>query len=95
MKTMHAVIGGRVQGVGYRAWVRTEAGARRIGGWVRNCANGDVEAVFQGPPEAVDELCAACWRGPGQAKVDRVDVVQAGAGDCAQWGGPLRFEIRF
>jgi acylphosphatase len=95
MKTVHAIIGGRVQGVGYRAWVRTEAEARGIGGWVRNCANGDVEAVFQGAAETVDEFCAACWRGPAQAKVDRVDVMQAGAGECAQPGGPRRFEIRF
>jgi acylphosphatase len=90
-KTVRAVICGRVQGVGYRAWVRAEAEARGIAGWVRNCSGGDVEALFAGPAEAVDALCAACWRGPWQARVDRVEVREAGAGEISSG----RFEVRF
>jgi acylphosphatase len=39
--------------------------------------NGDVEALFSGPPDAVEALCAVCWRGPVQARVDKVEIVEA------------------
>jgi acylphosphatase len=39
--------------------------------------NGDVEALLAGPPDAVEALCAACWRGPVQARVDKVEIVEA------------------
>jgi acylphosphatase len=51
--------------------------AAGVRGWVRNRLNGDVEALFAGPPDAVEALCAACWRGPLQARVDKVEVVEA------------------
>jgi acylphosphatase len=51
--------------------------AASVRGWVRNRLNGDVEAPFAGPPDAVEALCAACWRGPVQARVDKVEVVEA------------------
>lgn len=76
-------ISGRVQGVGYRAWTEMEARARGITGWVRNRLNGNVEAVFAGPLEAVEDLCAACWRGPTLARVDKVKVVDASAAALA------------
>ena len=69
-------IGGDVQGVGYRAWMEMEARAAGVRGWVRNRFNGDVEALFAGPPNAVEALCAACWRGPAHARVDKVEVVE-------------------
>ena len=62
-------IHGRVQGVWYRAWTEREALARGLGGWVRNCRDGAVEAVFSGPPEIVDEMILACWSGPPAANV--------------------------
>ena len=45
----------------------------------------DVEALFAGPPDAVEALCAACWRGPVQARVDKVEVAEA---DPAALAGP-------
>jgi acylphosphatase len=39
--------------------------------------NGDVEALLAGPPDAVEALCAACWRGPAHARVENVEVVGA------------------
>jgi len=54
-----------------------EARAGGVRGWVRNRLNGDVEALLAGPPNAVEALCAACWRGPVQARVDKVEVVEA------------------
>ena len=76
-KIVRVTIGGYVQGVGYRAWMEMEARAGGVRGWVRNRLNGDVEALFAGPPEAIEALCAACWRGPVQARVDKVEVVEA------------------
>ena len=66
---------GRVQAVGFRASCLRRAGAAGLGGWVRNTVHGDVEAVFEGPPPAVDELVAWCGDGPPWARVERVDVV--------------------
>jgi acylphosphatase len=74
---VRVTIGGDVQGVGYRVWLQMEARAAGVRGWVRNRSSGDVEALFSGPPDAVEALCAACWRGPAQARVDKVEVVEA------------------
>ena len=52
----HVVVRGRVQGVGYRAFVADEAERRGIAGWVRNRHDGTVEALFCGSPELVDLL---------------------------------------
>jgi acylphosphatase len=69
----HVTIRGRVQGVGYRAFVEDEAIARDLEGWVRNRRDGSVEAVFAGAEDIVSEMIASCRRGPSLA---RVDVVQ-------------------
>jgi acylphosphatase len=68
----HLRIEGRVQRVGYRAWMVAEA--RRLGlvGWVRNRPDGSVEAVVAGPEPAVQALLTACRRGPVAARVDRI-----------------------
>jgi acylphosphatase len=65
-------IRGRVQGVGYRAWVENRARAHGLEGWVRNRRDGSVEALFAGPSEVVDDLIARCRRGPSTARVDEV-----------------------
>ncbi|MET1025987.1 MAG: acylphosphatase [Dongiaceae bacterium] len=63
---------GRVQGVWYRAWTVQEAEARGLGGWVRNRGDGSVEALFVGPAAKVDDMIAACHRGPEHARVEAV-----------------------
>ena len=68
----HVTIRGRVQGVGYRAWVEHQARRRHLEGWVRNRRDGSVEAVFVGPEDVVTEMIAACRRGPSSARVDAV-----------------------
>lgn len=68
----HVTVRGRVQGVGYRAWVADQASARHLEGWVRNVRDGSVEALLAGPAEVVAEMIAACWRGPSLARVDAV-----------------------
>jgi acylphosphatase len=70
--TRRIVIKGRVQGVGYRAWVDHEA--RRLGlhGWVRNRRDGSVEAVFAGDEKTVSDMIASCRKGPPSSRVDQV-----------------------
>ena len=66
------MITGRVQGVGYRAWVEYQARNHNLEGWVRNRRDGSVEALFAGPPEIVSDMVAQCRRGPSSARVDAV-----------------------
>jgi acylphosphatase len=68
----HVRIAGRVQGVGYRAWVADEADARNLEGWVRNCRDGSVEVLLAGPADVVSAMIASCRRGPSMARVDAV-----------------------
>jgi acylphosphatase len=69
-----AVVSGLVQGVFFRDTCRREAAAAGVAGWVRNLPDGRVEAVFEGPPEAVDRMVAWCRRGPSHAVVENVEV---------------------
>jgi acylphosphatase len=64
---------GRVQGVFFRDSVRREAARRGVAGWVRNCFDGTVEAVFEGPPGAVAAMVDYCRAGPGHADVAQLD----------------------
>ncbi|MFN3751587.1 MAG: acylphosphatase [Thiobacillus sp.] len=77
MQTRHLRIHGRVQGVGFRVSMRLEAERLGVSGWVRNTADGKVEAVVQGPAEAVDALIAWAHQGPPLARVERVEVSAA------------------
>jgi acylphosphatase len=66
-------IRGRVQGVGYRAFVEHQAMARRLEGWVRNRRDGSVEALLAGPADVVSDMVALCRRGPASARVEAVE----------------------
>jgi acylphosphatase len=70
-------IAGRVQGVGFRLYMQREARSRGITGWVRNRADGTVEAVVQGTPDAVEAMIAWARRGPPSAAVSDVKVGEA------------------
>jgi acylphosphatase len=80
MRTVQVRIEGRVQGVGYRAFVERNAGALGLAGWVRNRHDGSVEAVFQGPHEAVDAMLVLCRRGPPGSAVIGMETVGEGVG---------------
>ena len=67
-------ITGRVQGVGYRDWAMAAAQRLGLSGWVRNRADGSVEALVVGDDDAVGRMIEACRRGPTLARVDAVDV---------------------
>ena len=79
----HVTVYGRVQGVGYRAFVEDEATRLKLAGWVRNRRVGSVEALFAGPPEAVDAMIELCRKGPRGARVDRIERRAAGADELA------------
>jgi acylphosphatase len=68
------VVHGLVQGVFFRDSVRRRARVAGVSGWVRNRADGAVEAVFEGPSAAVEQLVAFSGEGPRGARVDRIDV---------------------
>ncbi|CAO3414433.1 acylphosphatase [Azospirillum doebereinerae] len=76
-KAVRAWISGKVQGVWYRGWTVETAGALGLSGWVRNRSDGTVEALFAGPPEAVDRMLESCRRGPSAAVVRAVTAEPA------------------
>ncbi|KAF8118907.1 hypothetical protein N665_0002s0209 [Sinapis alba] len=73
-KTVRMVIKGRVQGVCYRNWTVENAEQLGVKGWVRNRRDGSVEALFYGPPEAVEEMQQRCRRGPPAAMVTGLEA---------------------
>jgi len=87
----HVSVRGRVQGVGYRAFVEREALAAGLEGWVRNSHDGSVEAVFSGAPDIVEKMIDTCRRGPYAARVDALDVRSADAAEMR----PRRVGERF
>jgi acylphosphatase len=79
-RTVHIRVEGRVQGVGYRAFVEMRATELGLSGWVRNRRDGSVEAVLQGSPEAVEAILDACRAGPPASRVARLDIIGEGVG---------------
>jgi acylphosphatase len=72
METIHVSIGGRVQGVGFRWFVREEARRLGLSGWVRNLPNGQVEVAAGGQGSSLDRLRRALEVGPTGAGVSEV-----------------------
>jgi acylphosphatase len=68
------IVGGRVQGVFFRDTTKRTAESRGVSGWVRNNPDGSVEAVFEGPEEAVDAMVRFAREGPRGAMVEHVEV---------------------
>lgn len=89
MRRLEAVVSGRVQGVGFREFVRHEATTRGICGYVRNSDDGrGVELVAEGDLNAIDALVVELHRGPRFARVERVDATYSEPN-----GGFSRFSV--
>lgn len=70
----HVFVEGMVQGVFFRATTHEMATALGLAGWVRNCRDGRVEAVFEGRRSDVEEIVKWCHKGPPGAIVKKVDL---------------------
>jgi acylphosphatase len=68
------LIGGRVQGVGFRFFAEARASVEGLHGWVRNLPDGRVEAYVEGDEESVTRVEGALRRGPSHARVDSFEV---------------------
>ncbi|MFC0708205.1 acylphosphatase [Azorhizophilus paspali] len=75
---LRALVSGRVQGVCYRQGTALQAERLALAGWVRNLADGRVEAWVEGEEAAVGELAEWLWRGPEQARVEGVELEEVG-----------------
>lgn len=73
-KRVRVIVRGYVQGVGFRMSCQREADSVGVRGWVRNEWDGSVEALFEGPEEAVDHMIGWCQRGPGMAYIEGVEI---------------------
>ena len=79
LRTVRVRIEGRVQGVSFRYWTQEQAQALGLTGWVRNRADGSVEALFSGPAGRVTEMLVRCHDGPPAAAVTAVTVLEEGS----------------
>jgi acylphosphatase len=84
----HVRVTGRVQGVFFRGWTQEQAKKHDIKGWVRNCADGSVEAHLEGEETAVRWLIDLMYDGPGSSRVHRVEAKET------EIEGLGRFEVR-
>ncbi len=82
-------VNGRVQGVGFRYFLRTAATERALTGWARNCSNGTVECVVQGEETVLQNFVSYIETGHAWAKV--VEIIQE---RCPEIQGEPTFEIR-
>jgi acylphosphatase len=89
-----AHVSGSVQGVGFRAWVRSAATRLGLDGYVRNLADGSVEVVASGHEDALKKLLRLLESGPPGAMVQSVTVDRSGA-EIARSSNEQEFNIRF
>jgi acylphosphatase len=89
MPRIYLLVRGRVQGVGFRAFVLPHAQALGLSGWVRNRVDGSVELEAEGDPAALERLVEAVSRGPSGARVAGVERSARGEGK-----GPTGFRLR-
>lgn len=86
MSRAHVYVSGKVQGVYFRASTKDKAHMLGIKGWVKNCMDGGVEAVFEGEKGAVDKIVSWCKKGPPGALVEKIDVCsEAYAGEFEEF----------
>ena len=74
LKRVRVIVSGRVQGVFFRANTVDMARGLGVNGWVRNCYDGTVEALFQGEEALVDKAVSWCHKGPPSSLVTDVKV---------------------
>jgi acylphosphatase len=88
-KTVIAKISGKVQGVWFRGWTKSQAESHGLSGWVRNEPDSSVSAVFSGPAHSVEKMIECLWQGSPASKVHAVETELFESDDV-----PSGFEIR-
>lgn len=88
------VVGGRVQGVGFRAWTRHQATLLDLRGWAKNLPDGCVEVVAAGRTEDLEALAARLAKGPPSGRVEAVEESAPSAADAAAAEALDRFAVR-
>ena len=86
----HVYLSGKVQGVGFRAFTKRTAHGLGINGWVKNLADGRVEAVFSGAKEKVAKILEEVQKGPSFARVDNIEIE-----DETYQGEYNNFQVRY
>jgi acylphosphatase len=74
VRAARVLVSGWVQGVFFRDTCARRARSEGVAGWVRNRADGRVEAWFEGRPQAVENMVTWCREGPPRAQVDGLEV---------------------
>jgi acylphosphatase len=90
---VHVTIRGRVQGIGFRAFIEKNAQERALDGWVRNRADGGVEAVFSGAAPVVEEMLELCRKGPPGARIEEFEVREEDAAGLIPSSRPAGFYV--
>ncbi|CCU79218.1 Acylphosphate phosphohydrolase, putative [Halanaerobium saccharolyticum subsp. saccharolyticum DSM 6643] len=85
----HIFISGKVQGVGFRAFIRREAAVLNLKGWAKNLVDGRVEVVLQGEKNKIAQMLEKLKEGPSYARVDNLKVNEEELGDYSD------FKIKF
>ncbi len=91
MEKIHAIIKGRVQGVGFRYFTEREARRRNISGWVRNNSDGSVETEACGTTEAIESFLKSLKQGPLFSRVDEINFTREECKENSVGG----FEVRY
>ncbi len=79
------MVWGRVQGVGFRAFVEDAAARLGVCGWAKNCDDGSVEVYATGAPELLSELSGYLRRGPRMSEVRHVEETEAAVEECSNF----------
>jgi len=74
MDSVHVLISGEVQAVGFRSYVKRTAEQLGLKGWVKNLQDGRVEAVFEGKKQDIEQILDSCRKGLEFSRVDKVDI---------------------
>jgi acylphosphatase len=90
MRSLHCLVSGRVQGVGYRAFVLEQAYDLGLTGWTKNLPSGQVEALAQGSSDALEEFVRRLRKGPSWARVDTVEASEEPVGEAYK-----DFQVRY
>ena len=75
MKSVHLIVSGEVQGVGFRYFARNHALALNLKGLIHNKPDGTLEITAQGEKEKLEKFIAECKKGPYHARIKKIEVL--------------------